>query len=62
MSGTKHRVIIGFSDFLMVPIVFYIVVAAAHLDMGVLREKGWLFDMGASREPWYHFYALFGEL
>ena len=45
----------------MVPIVFYIVVAAAHLDMGVLREKGWLFDMGASREPWYHFYSLYGR-
>ena len=44
----------------MVPVVFYVVVAAARLDLGVLREKGWLFDMGASREPWYHFYTLYG--
>lgn len=51
----------GALDFLMVPVVFYIVVAAARLDLGVLREKGWLFDMGTSREPWYHFYTLYGK-
>ncbi|KAH9929173.1 sulfate transporter family-domain-containing protein [Fomitopsis serialis] len=45
--------------FLAVPVIFYIVVAAAHLDLGVLREHGWLFDMGTSHEPWYHFYTLF---
>ncbi|KAH9840810.1 sulfate transporter family-domain-containing protein [Rhodofomes roseus] len=45
--------------FLAVPVIFYIVVAAAHLNMGALRDNGWLFDMGTSREPWYHFYTLF---
>ncbi|KAI0727658.1 sulfate transporter family-domain-containing protein [Fomitopsis betulina] len=54
----KHQLIFPMY-FLMVPVVFYIVVAAAHIDLGVLREKGWLFDMGTSREPWYHFYSLY---
>lgn len=45
--------------FLTIPIIFYIVVAAAHLDLGTLRREGWLFDMGTSREPWYQFYKLF---
>ncbi|KAH9943577.1 sulfate transporter family-domain-containing protein [Amylocystis lapponica] len=45
--------------FLIIPIIFYVVVAAAHLDMGVLRRDGWLFDMGTSREPWYQFYSYF---
>ncbi|KAI0643264.1 sulfate transporter family-domain-containing protein [Trametes meyenii] len=45
--------------FCIIPAVFYIVVAAAHIDLGTLRESGWLFEMGASREPWYHFYKLF---
>lgn len=40
--------------------IFYIVVAAGHLDLVVLREAGWLFDMGTSREPWYYFYSLYG--
>ncbi|KAI0660283.1 sulfate transporter family-domain-containing protein [Cubamyces menziesii] len=45
--------------FCIIPAVFYVVVAAAHIDLGMLREAGWLFDMGASSEPWYHFYKLF---
>lgn len=57
----RSQTCLGILDFLMVPVVFYIVVAAAHIDLGVLREKGWLFDMGTSREPWYHFYSLYGR-
>lgn len=49
------------ADFCIIPAVFYIVVAAAGLDLGTLRSIGWLFDMGTSRDPWYHFYSLFGE-
>ena len=48
------------SDFCIIPAVFYIVVAAARIDLGHLREAGWLFDMGTSREPWWHFYTLYG--
>ncbi|KZT04035.1 uncharacterized protein LAESUDRAFT_658528 [Laetiporus sulphureus 93-53] len=45
--------------FMIIPAVFYIVVAAGHMDLGNLRQKGWLFDMGTAHEPWYHFYSLF---
>ena len=37
------------------------VVAARHLDLNMLRRDGWLFDIGTSHEPWYHFYTFFGE-
>ena len=43
------------TDFCIIPAIFYVVVAAAGLDLGRLRETGWLFDMGVSHEPWYHF-------
>ncbi|KAL6303578.1 sulfate transporter family-domain-containing protein [Sparassis latifolia] len=46
-------------NFLIIPIVFYVVVAAAHLDVGTLRSDGWLFDMGTNPEPWYHFYSFY---
>ncbi|KZT66913.1 hypothetical protein DAEQUDRAFT_674125 [Daedalea quercina L-15889] len=45
--------------FLAVPVIFYIVVISAHIDLSILRDKGWLFDMGTSHEPWYHFYTLY---
>jgi hypothetical protein len=46
----------------MIPVAFYIVVAAAQLDLGVLRRAGWLFDMGNSADrSWYEFYTYFGE-
>ncbi|KAI0764173.1 sulfate transporter family-domain-containing protein [Trametes elegans] len=45
--------------FCIIPAVFYVVVAAARMDLGTLRETGWIFDMGASSEPWYHFYKLY---
>jgi SulP family sulfate permease len=48
--------------FFVIPIIFYIVVAAARLDLGVLRRAGWLFDMGNSADrSWYEFYTYFGE-
>jgi hypothetical protein len=46
----------------VIPIIFYIVVAAARLDLGALRQAGWLFDMGNSADSaWYEFYTYFGE-
>lgn len=49
-------------DFLIIGLIFYIVVAAAHLNLGSLRTDGWLFDMGNSAdESWYEFYKYYGE-
>ncbi|KAI8995244.1 sulfate transporter family-domain-containing protein [Trametes punicea] len=45
--------------FCIIPAVFYVIVAAARIDLGTLREMKWLFDMGTSSEPWYHFYELY---
>ncbi|KAG9312501.1 sulfate transporter family-domain-containing protein [Chiua virens] len=49
--------------FLVIPIVFYIVVAAAQLDLGTLRREGWLFEtaeeVGGAVESWYTFYTYF---
>lgn len=48
-------------DFIVIPMIFYIVVAAAQLDLGMLTQKGWLFDMGDSAdESWYEFYHYYG--
>ena len=49
------------SDFLMIPAIFYVVVAAAGLDIQTLRETGWVFDMGGSSESWYKFYSYFSK-
>ena len=47
-------------DFIIIPLVFYIVVATAGLNIEDLRRSGWIFDMsGAAREPWYNFYTYF---
>ena len=40
--------------------MFYIVVAAAHLDLSKLRESGWLFEMDTAYDPWYKFYTFYG--
>ncbi|EKM75977.1 hypothetical protein AGABI1DRAFT_122882 [Agaricus bisporus var. burnettii JB137-S8] len=44
--------------FLVIPIIFYIVVASARLDLNKLRTENWLFDVGsASETPWYHYFS-----
>ncbi|KAG6892483.1 hypothetical protein C0992_000359, partial [Termitomyces sp. T32_za158] len=45
--------------FLIIPIVFYVVVAALGTDLARLRATGWIFDMGTTRESeaWYKFYS-----
>ncbi|KAJ7675474.1 sulfate transporter family-domain-containing protein [Mycena rosella] len=47
--------------FIIIPVIFYIVVAAARLDLGDLRESGWVFDMaaGGTKESWYKFYQYY---
>ncbi|KAF9443821.1 sulfate anion transporter [Macrolepiota fuliginosa MF-IS2] len=46
--------------FMAIPIIFYIIVAAAGLPLGDLRREGWLFDSGsASQVHWYEFYTYF---
>ena len=53
----------GFKDFIVIPTVFYVVVAAAQLNLGELRKKDWLFDMGDStEETWTRFYSYLGKL
>ncbi|KAF8197043.1 sulfate transporter family-domain-containing protein [Pholiota molesta] len=55
-----HHQLIFPAYFIIIPIIFYIVVFAARLDLGDLRRAGWLFDMSSSaEEPWYTFYNYF---
>lgn len=56
---THHPILI---DFVALPIIFYIIVFIAGFDVDTLRAKGWVFDVGESREPWYKFYSYFGKL
>ncbi|KAJ6632540.1 sulfate transporter family-domain-containing protein [Mycena sp. CBHHK59/15] len=47
--------------FIMIPMVFYIIVAAAQLNIADLRDSGWVFDMvaGGKQESWYKFYQYY---
>ncbi|KAJ3551621.1 hypothetical protein NP233_g13047 [Leucocoprinus birnbaumii] len=46
--------------FVLMAIMFYVIVGAASLDLGHLRDGGWLFNLGrASSESWYKFYTYF---
>ncbi|KAJ3529960.1 hypothetical protein NM688_g7780 [Phlebia brevispora] len=45
--------------FLVIPAIFYIVVAAARINLQTLRTEGWLFDMSTTHEPWYKFYTFY---
>ncbi|KAG5634183.1 hypothetical protein H0H81_003026 [Sphagnurus paluster] len=46
--------------FLVIPVLFYVAVAAAGLDLSELRRARWIFDMGSgAAEPWYTFYMRF---
>jgi hypothetical protein len=45
------------------PMIFYVIVAAARLNLGDLRRQGWIFDMGNSgQESWTDVYSYFGVL
>ncbi|PPQ66690.1 hypothetical protein CVT26_009550 [Gymnopilus dilepis] len=55
-----HHQLIFPAYFIFIPLVFYIVVFAAGLDLEGLRKTGWIFEMGASaHEPWYTFWTYF---
>ena len=41
--------------------MFYTVVGIGRFNLGELREAGWLFTSGESKDPWYKFYTLFGS-
>lgn len=43
--------------FIIIPIVFYIVVAAGRFDLKHLRATGWLFDVGDEHVPWWKIYT-----
>ncbi|KAL5514025.1 hypothetical protein ACEPAG_2786 [Sanghuangporus baumii] len=45
--------------FMMIPAIFYIIVAAARLDLPTLRRTGWIFDTAGSPEAWYKFYSYY---
>jgi hypothetical protein len=49
--------------FIIMPMIFYIVVLAARLNLDNLRQAGWIFDVGDSEDShWYEFYYyLFGH-
>ncbi|KAH8827152.1 sulfate transporter family-domain-containing protein [Flagelloscypha sp. PMI_526] len=59
-SKWNHQLILPIY-FLIIPIVFYIVVAAAQLDLSELRTAGWVFDIGADpaqkSSKWYSLYS-----
>ena len=53
----------GIVDFLVIPIVFYVVVAAAQLNLDTLRRDGWLFETArevGGVDSWYAFYTYYG--
>lgn len=46
-----------------IPVLFYIIVLSAGIDLSSLRTSGWLFDMGSSSESrWYEFYMHYSTL
>ena len=54
-----HKIV--FVDFTLIPLLFYLVVLAAHLDISDLRKDGWVFDLGTGstggkEENWWRFY------
>ncbi|KAF9267177.1 hypothetical protein L218DRAFT_1063908 [Marasmius fiardii PR-910] len=45
--------------FVILPIVFYVVVAAARLDLNDLRRDGWVFQVGGEGQNWWEIYDYF---
>jgi SulP family sulfate permease len=57
----KHQLLFPIY-FLIIPIVFYVVVAASQLDLDTLRREGWLFETArevGSTDTWYTFYTYY---
>lgn len=47
--------------FISVTAIFYIVVAAAKINLDGARNSGWIFPKPPSGVPFYHFYSYFGK-
>ena len=54
-----HHQLIFPAYFFVIPVIFYIVVAIGRWDFGLLRDKGWVFDVGKTTQPWWKFYTLY---
>ncbi|CAE6445014.1 unnamed protein product [Rhizoctonia solani] len=54
-----HHQLIFPMYFIGIGVIFYIVVAIIGIDLQSLRGGGWVFDVGGSTEPWWHFYTYF---
>ncbi|KAI0300605.1 sulfate transporter family-domain-containing protein [Multifurca ochricompacta] len=57
-SRWRHQLILP-TYFLIIPIVFYLVILTAGVDLVTLRKEGWLFEVARSEETWYRFYTYF---
>lgn len=58
---SRERLIVLFpTDFLIIPVLFYLVVLVVGFDLDMLRSKGWLFEVAKSEAKWYQFYTYFG--
>ncbi|KAF7293231.1 Sulfate transporter family protein [Mycena chlorophos] len=56
----RHQLIFP-GYFLAIPLIFYLVVVCARLDLSQLRSGGWVFDIvgDGQSEPWYTFYKYY---
>lgn len=49
-------------DFVLVPVVFYLIVLAARINISTLRSGGWVFDIQDGEDShWYEFYQWLRE-
>lgn len=54
-----HHQLIFPAYFLLIPAIFYVIVAIGGWDWQYLRDTGWVFDVGQNARPWYAFYSEF---
>ncbi|GMK57284.1 hypothetical protein CspeluHIS016_0401180 [Cutaneotrichosporon spelunceum] len=54
-----HHQLIFPAYFLILPAIFYVIVAIGGWDWQYLRDLNWVFDVGQNVQPWYSFYAGF---
>ena len=47
---------------LAIPLIFYLFVLSLDvLDIGTLRDEGWIFEGPPAGEPWWYFYTLYSK-
>lgn len=54
-----HHQLIFPAYFMVIPVIFYIIVAIGGWSFAELREWGWVFDVGSKTQSWWKFYTLF---